>query len=359
MYDQPLLAAYENAIQQNGTRAITVTVNPSSAGAPDFPNVLSASSGIPLPTRSLFAVDPAFRTGRTFQNDVQIDRALGDEYSIRVGFVYVKGDNLPVISDINVINPIGTLADGRPIYSTVVSATTRADARFDHVNTVQSIGDSTYQALTVQLTKRFAHGVQFDLTYALGKGRDNAPLTSALAVQGDPGRSDPSNLERDRGPNILDMRHNFAGSIVAMPTYKSDNTFLSYLLNNNQFGILLQANSGLPFNLRSNLDLNKDSVLSDRPLSIGRNSMYLPHRYNADFRYSRFIPIRRTMKGELIAEFKNVFNNRQTSAVNGVVTTDAAGNPLATIPATAEDFPIAGRSGYEARQFQLGFKFNF
>jgi hypothetical protein len=213
--------------------------------------------------------------------------------------------------------------------------------------------------MTIQLTKRFSHGVQFDLSYALGKGRDDAPLTSALAVQGDPGRSDPSNLSRDRGPNILDMRHNFAGSIVATPAYRSDNTFLSYLLNNNQFGILLQANSGLPFNIRSNLDLNKDGVLSDRPLDIGRNSMYLQHRYNADVRYSRFIPIRGATRAEVVAEFKNVFNNRQTSAVNGVVSTDAAGNPLTPIPATADDFPIAGRSGYEARQFQLGVKFNF
>jgi hypothetical protein len=359
MYDQPLLAAYENAIQQNGTRAITVTVNPTSQGAPDFPNVLS-SSEVALPVRSLFAVDPAFRTGRTFQNNVQIDRALGNDYAIRVGVVYVTGANLPVISDVNLIPTAGAaLADGRPLYSTTVNILTRVTPQFNHIMTVQSIGDSTYEALTIGLSKRFSHGIQFDLTYALGKGRDNAPLTSALAVQGDPGRSDPSNLERDRGPNILDMRHNFAGSIVATPTYASDNAFLNHLLNNNQVGILLQANSGLPFNIRSNLDLNADSVLSDRPLNIDRNSMYLPPRYNMDLRYSRFFPIHRDMKAEVIAEFKNVFNNRQTSAVNGVVATDAAGNPLTPIPATADDFPMAGRSGYEARQFQLGFKFNF
>jgi Carboxypeptidase regulatory-like domain len=360
MYDQPLLAAYENAIQQNGTRAITVSVGPTSAGAPDFPNVLSESSGVALPVRSLFAVDPAFRTARTFQNNVQLDRAIGDNYSVRVGVIYVKGTNLPVITDINVIPTAGSaLADGRPIYSTAVNTASRVDPRFNHVNTVQSIGDSTYTAMTVQLTRRFSHGIQFDLTYALGKGSDNAPLTSALAVQGDPGRSDPSNLERDRGPNILDMRHNFAGSIVATPTRASDNPTLNYLLNNNQFGILIQANSGLPFNIRSNLDLNADSVLSDRPLYVGRNSMYLPARFNVDFRYSRFIPIRGAMRGELLFEFKNVFNNRQTSAVNGVVATDTAGSPLAPIPASANDFPMAGRSGYEARQFQLGFKFNF
>ncbi|MBE3132658.1 MAG: TonB-dependent receptor [Acidobacteria bacterium] len=360
MYDQPLLAAYENAIQQNGLRALPVSLSPTSAGAPDFPGVLSGSSGVALPVRSPSTVDPAFRTGRTFQNNVQIDHALGSDYSVRVGFVYVRGSNLPVITDINIINPTGALGDGRPVYSTAVSSATRVDPQFNHIYAVQSVGDSTYRAMTLQLTKRFTHGVQFDLTYALGKGSDNAPLTSALSVQGDDGRSDPTNLERDRGPNILDTRHTFAGSIVATPTYASDNALLHGLLNNNQFGIMLQLNSGLPFTIRSNRDLNQDGTTgNDRPLAVGRNSMYLPARYNADFRYSRFIPVRGAMKGEVVVEFKNLFNNRQTAGVNRTVATDAAGNPVSPIPSSADAFPMAGRSGYEARQFQLGFKFNF
>ena len=50
------------------------------------------------------------------------------------------------------------------------------------------------------------------------------------------------------------------------------------LLNGNQIGVLLQFNSGLPLNIRSNLDLNGDGVTSDRPLNIARNSLYLPVR---------------------------------------------------------------------------------
>jgi hypothetical protein len=123
-----------------------------------------------MPTRSLFAVDPAFKTGRTFQNDVQIDRALGDEYSIRVGFVYVKGDNLPVITDINVINPIGTLADGRDLLRSVSAAapapasttsTRSVDRRFDIPG-----AHSADEALRARR--------QFDLTYALGRAGTNA-----------------------------------------------------------------------------------------------------------------------------------------------------------------------------------------
>jgi hypothetical protein len=88
--------------------------------------------------------------------------------------------------------------------------------------------------------------------------------------------------------------------------------------------------------------------------------VYLPARYNVDLRYSRLIPVGR-LKGELQAEFKNLFNTRQTSAFNNlrVIAVDAAGAPTVTIPTSADDFPVVGRSGYESRQFQVGFKISF
>ena len=359
MYDQPLLAAYENAVQSNGVRTYTVSLSPTSAGAPAYPGVLSGTSGIALPAQSISAVDPAFVTMRTFQNNVQLDRALGRNYSASIGFVYVSGSNLPVVNNINLINPVGTLGDGRPIYSTSVSAATRMDPRFNQINTLQSIGESTYSGLTLQLTRRFSGGIQFDLNYSVAKGEDNAPLTSTLSVQGDDGRSDPSNLDRDKGPNIMDTRHSFAGSIVARPEYTGQNGAARAILNNNQFGFMLLFNSGLPQNIRSNRDLNFDGVLADRPLGVARNSIYLPARYNVDFRYSRFFPFGGNRRAEVLLELKNLFNNQQTSGLARIVTTDIAGNPLTPIPEDGSSFPVAGRSGYEARQFQIGFKFYF
>jgi hypothetical protein len=355
MFDQPLLAIFENAIQQNGLPVrFTANVAPTAANAPNFPNPVSTASP---PRQSIFTADPDFVTARTFQNNVQIDRQLGQDFAAQVGFVYVKGSNLPVVTNINPINPIRVLADGRPVFSTEVTAATRLDPRFNQINVAQSIGDSDYAALTLNLSKRFTKGYQFDLTYTYGKGEDNAPITSALAVQGDDGRSDPTDLDRDEGPNVLDQRHSFAGSFVATPEWQGDNALLRALLNNNQVGILLQFNSGLPFNVRSNLDLNNDGIAADRPLFVGRNSYYLPARYNTDVRYSRFFPISGRYRAELVAEFKNLFNTVQTSAVNRVVTTNAAGEPATALPAEADGFvPTAG---YEQRQFQLGFKFSF
>jgi hypothetical protein len=360
MYDQPLLAAYENAVQLNGVRSVLASLSPTSAGAPTFPNPLSSGGSVVVPTQSISTIDPDFQVMRTWQNNVQIDHGLGRNYSVSLGLVYVKGFNLPVIRNINLINPVGMLADGRPIYSTAVSASTRIDPRFNQINAVQSLGESTYKGMTLQLTKRYASGLQYDLSYTLGKGEDNAPLTSTLSVQGDDGLSDPSSLDRDKGPNIMDQRHTFAGSIVWAPKIESDG-FIGAIVNNNQLGVAIAVNSGLPQNIRANRDLNADGVSADRPIGIARNSVYLPARYNIDLRYSRMIPFSNRVKAELQAEFKNLLNNQQTSALNNlrVIAVDAAGTPLAAIPTDGSSFSTVGRSGYESRQFQVGVKVTF
>jgi hypothetical protein len=363
MYDQPLLAAYENAFQNNGAPSrFSVALNPTSAGAPSFPGTLAdVPPGFTLPTQSIATVDPDFRVARTFQNNAQIERALGRYFAASVGVVYVRGANLPVITNINLINPIGALDDGRPIFSTQVNANTRRFPQFNQINAVQSLGDSTYRALTLQLNKRWTHNYQFDLTYTYGKGEDNAPLTTALSVQGDDARSDPTNLERDRGPNILDMRHNFAGTVVARSSFTRGGRVLNTVLTDNQVGIMMQFNSGLPFNVRGNRDLNQDGVANDRPIGIGRNPVYLPARYNVDLRFSRFVPIAGNTRAEIIGEWKNVLNTRQVAGVNSTFAVDPAGYPTVPLLLTGDAYRDANRvtSGYEQRAFQLGFKLHF
>ena len=55
---------------------------------------------------------------------------------------------------------------------------------------------------------------------------------------------DPTNLERDRGPNVMDTRHSFNGAIVAQPKFGSG--VMGAIFNGLQFGAQLQFNSGLP-----------------------------------------------------------------------------------------------------------------
>jgi hypothetical protein len=350
MYDQPILGGYEQALQLSGSpKAPAYTFNGSAAGAPAFP--AQAGTGT-LAVQSPWAVSQDFVVARTKQINVQLEQAFHRDFTASVGFIYANGDNLPVVTDVNLGVPIRQLADGRPVYGA-----SRIDPRFNRIFEVQSIGDSTFKGLTLQASKRLAAGLTFNVQYVTGKGIDNTPLLTQLTVQAEQGRSDPSNLDRDKGPNPLDMRHNLSGNIVYTSRNRSSNGVTRALLDGNQIGVLLQLNSSLPVNIRSNVDLNGDGVASDRPLNVGRNSLYLPNRYNVDLRYTRMLPIHGSVRAEVIAEMKNVFNKEQMAGFNSVVTTDAAGAPLVAIPSDPYGFP--GATGYEQRKFQLGFKVRF
>ncbi|MCX6550761.1 MAG: TonB-dependent receptor, partial [Acidobacteria bacterium] len=355
MYDQAILGGYEQALQLSGSpKAPIYTYSPTGAGAPAFPSGVSSGT---LAVQSPWAVDPNFVVAHTWQSNVQVEHAFRRDMTFSANFMYAKGNSLPLVTDVNLINPIGSLGDGRGIYSTAITSATRADTRFNHINEVQSIGESTFKALTLQLTKRFAQGLTFNVQYSLGKGLDNAPMLTQLTVQSEAGRSDPVNLDRDKGPNPLDMRHNFTGNIVYETKSSSDNAFVRGLLTGNQIGVLLQFNSGLPTNISSNRDLNGDGISGDRPLNVARSSMYLPTRRNVDLRYTRWIPIHGSVRGEIIMELKNLFNIEQLSGISTSTTVDAAGNPAAAIPTDPYQFP--NPTGYEQRKFQLGFRVRF
>jgi Carboxypeptidase regulatory-like domain/TonB dependent receptor len=356
MYEPPLLDFYDNAILNNGDpRAYTVQLSGASPGAPAFPaSLANTPAGFVLPRQSITAVDTDFTTQSAWLTNAQVERALGTDMSIAVGYVNSTGRHLPVLIDVNLL-PAGTaLADGRPVFSATVNAATRVDPAFDHVNVFRSIAESKYHALTATFTKRMTHGWQAQATYTLAKGEDNAPLTGTYVVgSGDDRLSDPTNLDREWGPTPFHQTHTLAVSTVLAPDVSGAGA-LAALANNNQLGLILQANSGLPFNVRSTLDLNQDGVTNDRPNGIERNSGRLGRVVYLDLRYSRFVPVRDARRIELFFEAKNLFNVENVAGVNRVVTTGAAGDLLAPLPS-----PFPRQSGYDQRQMQLGVKLVF
>jgi hypothetical protein len=351
MYEPPLLDFYDNAILNNGDpKSYNVSVLPGAAGAPAFPaSLASAPPGFVLPKQSINAVDPNFRTQYAWLSNLQLERALNNDLAVTVGYVNSIGRNLPVLMDVNLVPSGQTLGDGRPIFSSA-----RVDSTFDHINVFRSIADSTYNAFTATVTKRMTHGWMTQATYTLARGVDDAPLTGTYVVgSGDDRVSDPTNLNREKGVTPFNQTHTLAVSAVLAPQVGGSGIG-AMLLNNNQVGVILQANSGLPFNIRSNQDLNKDGVsTNDRPTGIERNAGRLGRVANLDLRYSRFIPVA-TWKGELFFEAKNLFNTQNVSSVNRTVVTNALGIPNDPIPAT---FPR--NAGYDQRQMQLGLKFTF
>jgi hypothetical protein len=360
MFEPPLIDLYNNSILLNGDPLrYNVSISGSTAGAPSFPAALS--TGAP-PRQSINAMDPAFKTHEAWLSNVQLERAFGSDMSLAIGYVNATGRKLPVQMEVNLIPTGAVLADGRDIYSTTVSAATRVNPLFDHVYLFQSIAESAYNAFTATLTRRMQHGFQAQATYTLARGTDNAPLPGYVIGTGDDRVSDPANLDRDKGVTPFNQTHTVAISTVYAPQVTGDGMG-AYLANNNQLGVIIQGNSGLPFNIRSNRDLNGDGLTNDRPLGVERNAGRLGTVFNVDLRYSRFIPFATGKRGELFLEAKNIFNRQNISGVTRVVATDAAGNPLVDISnVTATGTlgqPFTGTSGYDQRIVQVGFKVSF
>ncbi len=359
-YDTVYLDFYQRALQNNGSPAFfNFTFAPATAGSPAFPTTLgSLPAGAVLPVQSIETISSDFENMYAIHTNVQIEQALTENLSITAGFIHSGGRHIPLYRNINRINPIATLADGRPIFSNTVNATTRRDPRFNNILLAESVGTSSYNALTLQLNKRFAKGYQFSVNYTLSKSEDDAPEQNLVATQvGNLVSQDPTDRSRDFGPSLADQRHTFVTSFVGRPQFNFENKTLRYLVNNNQIGIIATANSGERFNIRSVNDINLDGFIgSDNPVGIGRNSGTTPRQFNVDMRYSRFIDFTERFKLEVFGEFVNLFNVNSVFQINDLsVATDAQGNVTGALP-TAQTRPV---TSLDSRQFQLGFKFKF
>lgn len=358
-YDTVYLDFYQRALQANGNpRFFTVSfTNPLDPSAPTFPNNVSTGSA---PRQDITAIDPNFDNMYAVHANAQLEQALTQDISVTVGFIHSSGRHIPIYRSINRRLTGGALADGRPLFfaGNTVDATTRFDTRFNNILVAESVGNSKYNAFTLQLNKRFTKGYQFSVNYTLSKAEDDAPEQNLVATQsGGLVVQDPTNRSRDFGPALADQRHTFVTSFVGRPQFEFENKVLKYILNNNQFGIVSTINSGERFNIVAATDINGDGFTgSDNPVGIGRNSGVTPRQFNLDLRYSRFIPINERFRIEAFAEFLNLFNVNSVFQINSLtVTTDALGNATQALP-TAQTRAV---TSLDSRQAQIGFKFIF
>ncbi|MEO8359576.1 MAG: carboxypeptidase regulatory-like domain-containing protein [Vicinamibacteria bacterium] len=354
MYEPPQLNTYEDAILRNGDpKSFTFTGGPAVAGAPSFPATISASAP---PKQGVSAIAADFSTQWSLLSNIQLERALSDDISVSVGYINSLNRNMPVQLDTNLTPSGQTLADGRPIYSSV-----RPNSTFNAIDVLQSIGRGSYNAFTATVNKRMRKGWQMQANYTLAKSTDNAPFPSYVLATGDDRISDPSNITRDKGIAPFNQTHTFVLSSLLQP--KIDGP-LAAIVNNNQLGIIVQANSGLPFNIRTNRDLNNDgNAANDRPLGVDRNTGRLGRVFNVDARYVRFINFGKR-RLEIFGEAKNILNNLSVSGVNRVVATDALGNPTTAIPSTiiqcgSPAITPCATSAYDQRSMQIGAKISF
>jgi len=323
--------------------------------------------------------------------------ASNPQYAAQVGALVARNNTTGAI----IINPIVADFFRRvgPNYFFAAAASGLTKAAFDaamagslrpagpinpyaDVNAQMSDGNSSYNALNVELKKRFSSNVQMFATYTWSHSiDDSSDLQTLLKPQ------DNTNFRGERSDSLFDQRHRFvfSGIFSSPEAWKSGSGFHKFLYG---FSVspIVEISSGRPFNIIAVGDANGDFqstnerpfVLADGTLcrgqntastdpndppcvtgfpingSLGRN-MGLTHKFfTLDLRVTRKIRFGERFSLDLIAEGFNMFNRFNEAAANPFYTVvnsfgERAGAKYYSQPTSA----------YDPRQFQFGFKLNF
>jgi hypothetical protein len=355
-FEAPPTNLWYNALNTDGsTRSFTASLTPTAVGAPAFPNILPFVPGATPGTPSIIATTPNFRNAYTVNSSLQITRQLSQGDALTLGYVHTAAREMGFLRNMNLINPVSFLADGRPVFSSAVNANTRLFPQFNAI-TLQDVGAiSDYNAMIVHWTHRMGQNYLIDASYTWSHSISDAP--DANSFEQNALIEDPTSRLRDRGNSLVNRPSALTFSTVMMPVFKVQSSVLKHILNGNQIALLGNISSGDQQNITANSPspLNGDSTTTgQRPLYIGRDSVRGPNVYQVDARYTRTLfTIHERFSPKIIAEANNVFNHKNITSLNTAVTTTALG--VAAIPATFAPLSTV----LEARIIQLGIRFDW
>jgi Carboxypeptidase regulatory-like domain/TonB dependent receptor len=329
-YDAPPTNLWYNVLFNDGSgRAFNASLSPASPGAPSFPQPLTTATAPPNP--SVYTVTPDFKNAYATTATIQVSRELSRNDALTIAFVNTAGRQLQWLHNINLINPLGTLLDGRPVFDPRVNAGTRANPAFNNV-TMQDVGaSSSYSALEINYEHRFSHGLLVSGHYTFSHTISDAPDVNGFE-QNQVYVEDTTNRLRDRGNSYVNRPHSLTASTVWSPRLKQENLVANRLLNDNEFAVLTNISSGDQQNVTANANLNGDPTVTSitRPLSIGRNIVRGPKVVQFDLRYTRTLfTLKERIRVQFLTEATNLFNHPNVTSLNAVVPAVTSGCPSA------------------------------
>jgi hypothetical protein len=276
--------------------------NPPAPGAfPPALTNLTVASNLPLPY--------------TQDWDLNIQRSLGSDLLLQVGYVGTKGTKLPRFIEGNPAiyipgldsmgHPISTSgnANQRRLFSGCTLADSPDSCDFASMGLITGIANSSYNALEASLRKRFSRGVSFLASYTLSKSIDDASSFNMTGSAAKPvaGENDlaqnPFNLAAERGLSLFDARHRFVLSYQwELPFWKQPQGWYQQALGGWQLNGIVTAMSGTPFTVFDSNDVSEQGLApeitgfsANRPnLVSGQNPNSGPHSANAWLNASAF-----------------------------------------------------------------------
>jgi len=241
---------------------------------------------------------------------------------------------------------------------------------FGEVDAQLSDGNSSYNALNLELKRRFANNFTFLASYTWSHSiDDSSDLQTLLKPQ------DNRNFRAERADSLFDQRHRFvfSGAISSPVSWRNSSSTMHHFLSDFTVAPILEISSGRPFNILTGSDTNGDLQGStDRPSFAADGTLFAPttaftagnlprnsgitHGYaSLDLRVMRGIRFGENVRLDLIAEGFNLFNRFNEAAANPDFRAVGAFNQRAS----NGRYYSQPTAVYDPRQFQFGFKLNF
>lgn len=332
---------------------------------PSFPSSPQTRiAGCPVPSQSIYALTPNFKKEYTWNANAQVAQQLARNDSLTLGYVMTNGRNLQFLRNSNLINPTSYLADGRPVFSTAVTAATRATPVLGNGNplnniTYEDIGsNSSYNAFIATYDHRLTAGLTTSLSYTWSHAISDTP--EANTYEFSTPVEDPTDPLRDRGNSSINRPNAFTASVVYQPNTHLENRFLNGALHGNEIAVLGNATSGDEQTITTGTKLNGDALATSRPLFVGRNTVRTPSIYQFDARFTRTLgTYLERIQPKLLVESTNFLNhsNFTTINTNATVNTRASAGPIGAITVAPTLLPTS--TLLEARILQFGLKIDF
>src|SRR6185369_10045087 len=241
-----------------------------------------AQTGRTPPPPNLFVFEPNFQQPYTQQGSLGVEYGLTKTISVGASYLYVKGSHLQRTRDINLLAPVAqtvTIQSGGLLVPSGATVTvlrhpgtqgnpTRLLPNFGRIAEFESNANSEYNALVLQMEKRFTRHFQASVSYTWSKIIDDTPDATAVVFGTDDRKlaQQSFNLRDDRGPGVADTPHRFVASGVWDLSYFGGLSKGARLFVDGwQFGGILQASSNPPYSPIANADLNNDgNTATDR-----------------------------------------------------------------------------------------------
>lgn len=200
--------------------------------------------------------------------DLNVQRSLGANLLLQVGYVGTKGTKLPRFIEGNpaiympgVSSPNN--ADQRRLYSGCTLANLPTACKFSSTGLIAGIANSNYNALEASLKKRFSHGLAFLASYTYSKAIDDASSFNMTGSAAKPvaGENDlaqnPFELAAERGPSLFDARHRFVFSYQwSLPFFQQSSGVTQAVLGGWQLNGIATLMSGTPFTVFDSTDVS-------------------------------------------------------------------------------------------------------